>query len=368
MIEFVPNDQQLKVLGGDGEYHDFAGVAYMGDKPILRLDFGNRRHLECTEDHKLITEAGVVRVCDIPLNSFVYCQNGKRTRLKARTATGRIEPVYDLIEVGDGHKYITNGILSHNCEFVTDDETLINPRFLSKMKWTPPEFYTGTVRWYIEPLPNRTYVVGLDPSVGTGGDNSAIQVFMLPEMIQVAEWQHNLSVAKEQVRKLMQILMFLDDNLRSHPEQIGEPEIYWTVENNNIGEHILGIIEDTGEDRFPGMFVSEKKRKGQTRRFRKGMNTDNKKKLSACAKFKSLVESQRMVINSKNIITELKMFVAGDGSYKGKGSAKDDLIMATLLCVRMLDVVLAWSPDVGDLKEYISDDELYENEPMPVVI
>jgi hypothetical protein len=211
-------------------------------------------------------------------------------------------------------------------------------------------------------------VVGLDPSVGTGGDDAAIQVFMLPEMIQIAEWQHNLSVAKEQVRKLMQVLLFLDDELRSHPDQISEPEIYWTVENNTIGEHVLQIIEDTGEDRFPGMFVSEKKRKGQTRRFRKGMNTDNKKKLSACAKFKSLVETNRLKISSKNLLTQLKMFVAREGSFKGKGNAKDDLIMAALLCVRMLDVVLAWSPDVGDLKEFISDDELYGHEPMPVVI
>lgn len=256
------------------------------------------------------------------------------------------------------------------CEFVTDDETLIDSQYLNKLTRlvTPPKFYTGTMRWYAEPLPNRTYVVGLDPSVGTGGDDAAIQVFMLPEMIQIGEWQHNLSLAKEQVRKLMQVLLFLDDTLRDHPEQIGEPEIYWTVENNTIGEHVLQVIEDTGEDRFPGMFISEKKRKGQSKRFRKGMNTDNKKKLSACAKFKSLVETNRLEIKSKNLITQLKMFVAGEGSYKGKGNARDDLVTSTLLCVRMLDVVLAWAPDAGDLKEFISDDELFANEPMPVVI
>lgn len=256
------------------------------------------------------------------------------------------------------------------CEFITDDETLIDSAYLNKItrETKVPAFFTNTVRWYEEPKPNRTYVVALDPSVGTGGDFAAIQVFMLPEMVQVAEWQHNFSVAKEQVRKLMQILMFLDDELRGNGDQQGEPEIYWTVENNTIGEHVLQIIEDTGEDRFPGMFISEKKRKGQTRRFRKGLNTDNRKKLSACAKFKSLVESRRMVLNSRNLVTELKMFVAGDGSFKGKGGAHDDLIMAALLCVRMLDVVLAWSPDVGDLREFISDDELFEHEPMPVVI
>lgn len=255
------------------------------------------------------------------------------------------------------------------CEFITDDETLINPRLLNKLRPKNPEFYTGTVRWYMPPMPNRTYIIGLDPSVGTGGDNAAIQVFMLPEMIQVAEWQHNLSVAKEQVRKLMQILIILDDELRNHPEQNGDPEIYWTVENNTIGETVLNVIEDTGEERFPGTFVSEKKRRGQPRgRFRKGLNTDNKKKLAACARFKSLLESRRMHINSVNLLTELKLFVAGDGSFKAK-SGKDDLVMSALLCVRMLDSVLAWSDDIGDLKEYIDDEGLLEEmEPMPVVL
>ena len=34
-------------------------------------------------------------------------------------------------------------------------------------------------------------LVALDPSMGTGGDNAAIQVFELPSYEQVAEWQHN---------------------------------------------------------------------------------------------------------------------------------------------------------------------------------
>ena len=40
-----------------------------------------------------------------------------------------------------------------------------------------------------------TYVVSLDPSLGTGGDYAAIQVFELePTFEQVAEWQHNLTL------------------------------------------------------------------------------------------------------------------------------------------------------------------------------
>jgi hypothetical protein len=38
------------------------------------------------------------------------------------------------------------------------------------------------------------------------------------------------------------------------------------------------------------------------------------------------------------------------------------------LIVRMLDVAIGWSQNVGDLKEYIDDDELCDSEPMPMVV
>jgi len=256
------------------------------------------------------------------------------------------------------------------CEFVTDDETLINPLTLSRLSGVKPEFYTGTVRWFKDPEPNKTYIAALDPCVGTGYDYAAIQVYELPEMIQVAEWQHNQTAPRQQVAQLMKILFFIDQSLRDHPQQMGDPEIFWTVENNGLGEAILQIIEDTGEERFPGTFVSEKKRKGQSRRFRKGLNTDNRKKLSACARAKSLIESDRMIIKSTQLIKELKTFVSLENSFKAKSGTHDDLVSAMLLCVRMLDVVLGWSNHTGDLREFIDEDELFGEEdfPMPVII
>lgn len=254
------------------------------------------------------------------------------------------------------------------CSFVTDDETLINPLTLIRLNGIPPAYYTGTVRWFAEPQPNKTYLVGLDPSYGTGNDDAAIQVFQLPEMIHVAEWQHNGTVPRGQVRVLMQTLIYLDSVLRENPEQHNEPDIFWTVENNTLGEAILQIIEDTGEERFPGNFISEKKRKGQVRRFRKGLNTNNKSKLSASARLKSLIESDRMTLNSNNLIKQLKSFVSHGASFAAKQGEHDDLVMALLLVVRMLDSVIGWSGGLHELREYIDDAELMESEPMPMTM
>lgn len=260
------------------------------------------------------------------------------------------------------------------CEFISDDDTLINPLTLSHLKSIDPSFYTGTIRWYAEPEPNRTYLVALDPALGTKNDYASIEVFQIPEMIQIAEWQNNSSAPRRQVAVLMEALYALDGILRDNPTQTSAPDIYWTFENNTIGEAILTIVEDTGEERFPGSLVTERRRKGiSMKRVRKGLNTTAKARLSSLARLKSLIESGRMLIHSRNLVKELKNFVAIGNTFRAKPGENDDLVMATSLVVRMIDIVLAWGTTAGngDLREYIDDNELGGDvilEPMPVIV
>jgi hypothetical protein len=73
------------------------------------------------------------------------------------------------------------------CEFIINDETLIAPIKLLDLEGREPLYKTGQVRWYKTPERNRIYVIALDPSLGTGGDPAAIQVFEANTTIQVAE-------------------------------------------------------------------------------------------------------------------------------------------------------------------------------------
>ena len=253
-------------------------------------------------------------------------------------------------------------------KFLSDEETLINPMCLKRLtdRAKNPIFYVETTRWYSEPKSNKGYMVTLDPCHGTGGDFAAIQVFQIPEMIQVAEWSHNNTNPRGQVRVLMQTLVFIDETLRNFDDQMGEPEIYWTVENNGVGEAILTVIEHTGEDRFPGTFVSDRRRAGS--KVRKGMFT-SRSKAAECARLKSLIESDRMILNSKNLVKELKSYVASENSFKAKQGEHDDLVSSTLLIIKLLDYVMRWEDkNTNGLREYIDENELMEIAPLPIVI
>jgi len=100
------------------------------------------------------------------------------------------------------------------------------------------------------------------------------------------------------------------------------------------------------------------------RRYRKGFSTTNRSKIAACAKLKTLVENQTLKIFSKPLISELKTFIAHGGSYAAKIGETDDLVMSTILIVRMLTTLQDYHPE---LSKQITDHSENFIEPLPFI-
>ena len=217
-------------------------------------------------------------------------------------------------------------------------------------------------RWYGKPNGTNTYVVALDPAMGTGGDFAAIQVFELPTYKQIAEWRHNTTPIPAQIRILKDICNYIKECCSNDGQNI-----YWSVENNSIGEGALIVIRDMGEENIPGMCVSEPIRKGHVRKFRKGFNTTHSTKISACTRLKNMVENDKLIINSKVLVSELKAFVASGSSFKAKPGENDDLVSACLLSMRIMAVLKDWDPRVYDtFNQADTGDE--QTPPMPIFV
>jgi len=251
----------------------------------------------------------------------------------------------------------------HDCEFLVYDETLISSIKLADLAGIEPTMKMGQVRWYKKIDPKCTYVIALDPSLGTGGNASGIQVLELPTFDQVGEWHHNLTPVQGQVRVLREITKYIADECNIRGMQ---PSIYYSVENNTVGEAVLVVIEEMGEESIPGMFLSEPIKKGHVRRFRRGFNTTHTSKIAICAKLKHLIETNRMKICSKPLISELKTYVAKGASFAGKAESGDDLVSSLLLAVRMINLLQDWDPAIYDK---MREDRFEEYEmPMPIYI
>ena len=249
----------------------------------------------------------------------------------------------------------------YGCEFLIFDETLIHSIKLAAMEGINPKIQMGQVRWYKKPDPKYNYVIALDPSMGTGGDNAAIQVIELPTYEQVGEWQHNLTAIPGQVRVLRDICTYIKDETKD------QSSIYWSIENNGIGEAALLVVQDFGEENIPGLFISEPMRKGHVRKFRKGFNTTHSSKTTSCARLKTMVENNKLIIKSKPLISELKAFVATASSFQAKPGHSDDLVSSLILALRMITVMKDWDPTVYETFSQIDEEDDYEM-PMPIFV
>lgn len=364
MIEYRQNNGMTVLT--DGGFKPFDGVALMGFKPVFDLIFEGGSGITCTADHKFFTTDGEkIEAANIkPGQAILALNDDGEVILNRIVDLKRSEPVYDLINVGEGNRFYANGILASNCEFVIADETLIDSLKLKEMIGIEPIMKMGECRWYQKPNKDSIYVVSLDPSLGTGGDFAAIEVVELPSMIQVAEWQHNTTAIDGQVKMLKDICRYLVD-----ATAVGRAvNVYWSVENNTVGEAALVAIKNVGEENIPGLFLAEPIKKGHMRKFRKGFSTTHRTKISACSRLKYMIENDVLKINSRPLISELKAYVASGASFRAKRGSHDDLVAAMLLVMRMCAVLADWDPRVFDLMSGRGSIEEEYEPPMPIFI
>jgi len=335
VADLVENKLGLEVLTDTG-WSKFEGVLNKGMRQIAELQLTNTT-IKATLDHDIFT----------PLLSKLAVKK-LRPGMEIHTNTGiqRVvsvkldgtEQVYDLLNVEKNRRFYANDILCSNCEFIINDETLIAPAKLIDLEGIEPTHRTAQVRWYKQPQAGKMYCVGLDPSLGTGGDPAAIQIFEANTTEQIGEWKHNRTPIPEQVRILADIIKYLYSFTKD------EQSIYYSVENNTIGEAALISIEQFGEENIKGYFLSDPTRGAG--RYRKGFNTSPKNKLTACAKLKTMIETNRMKLRSRPLISELKTFIANGVSYQAKQGSTDDLVMATLLVTRMMILLQTYHPEM----------------------
>jgi hypothetical protein len=259
-----------------------------------------------------------------------------------------------------------------NCEFISSDNTLINALALTRLKAKQPLYTLGDVRFYKEISPENTYIVALDPSSGVGLDFAAIQVLEMPSMIQVAEWMHNRTPPRQQIRLMISILKFLKQKMMIS-ENIDDEDtnIFWSFENNNVGEAIISLILEIGEDEFPGALINEPLTTF-AKKYRRGLHTTNKNKVTACSKMKTFIDTDRMTINSPGLIYQLKNFVTAGVGFAGKPGIKDDLVMAMIIALRVALSIESWEafdPDVlRENPDEDSDDDGDDDPMIPILV
>lgn len=239
------------------------------------------------------------------------------------------------------------------CEFLSSDPLLINSITLNNLKPKVPIFTDKGFVFWKNILPKKTYLIGSDVSEGVNRDFSTIQVFELDTLEQVAEFKTN-SLKEAQ---LYQAIKWIISKISTYKDkETGEPPlVYWSFENNSCGA-VIGNLYNQDEN-FP---LNAELISGKAERL--GFRTVNKYKLEACRNLKNLVEKTRngLILNSNQLIFELKNYIASGASYEAKSGCTDDLVSACLIVVRIIKQLSEYEPEIFD-KLYKEDSEFYED-------
>ena len=213
------------------------------------------------------------------------------------------------------------------CDFVGSVHTLIAPSKLKTLAYIDPVYKNGEgFKVYAKPEEKHVYVLTVDVSRGTGQDYSAfciIDITTAPYKL-VATFRNNTMSP-----------MVFPNAIHVAAKQYNNAHVL--VEINDMGGQVADILH--GELEYENLLSSTMRgRKGQvldggfgsgTSQF--GVRTTEVVKRSGCSILKSLVESDRLVIQDFDVIKELFAFVAKKNSFEAEVGYNDDLVMTLVL-------------------------------------
>jgi hypothetical protein len=125
----------MEILTEKG-FKNFEGFIHQGKVgTLLRVFLSGGGSIDCTEDHRFMTVDGVFKEGKKLSQSDSLYPDQKITAIQELDYENGID-VYDAFNVNDTHSYMTNGVISHNCDLIFLDEFA----FVNRAE----EFYTST--------------------------------------------------------------------------------------------------------------------------------------------------------------------------------------------------------------------------------
>ena len=239
------------------------------------------------------------------------------------------------------------------CEFLGSVNTLINPSKLRTMRYRQPSVSNAGLDIYEPVKEDHRYCVTVDVARGDLNDNSAFVIFdvtQIPYRV-VGKYKNN------DIKPMM-----FPGIVEKVARNYNQAEIL--VEVNDIGGQVADTLHYELEyDNL--IMVSQRGRAGQVagsgfsgKGAQLGVRTTKAIKKLGCSNLKTLVESDKIIIEDFDLISEMSTFILkGTSKYEADDGSNDDLMMCCVL--------FAWLSNQTYFKELTDQDiraRLYEEQ------
>lgn len=248
------------------------------------------------------------------------------------------ERLYNKADIfDDGYEWSSQAIAGssleqflqeHNAEFFGSSGTLIRATTLSRLSFVDVVNDNGFYQ-FEKPKEGRKYVATLDCSEGRGQDYHAMQIIDITEFPykQVAVYHSNTAAH-----------LILPDIVFKYLMMYNECPVY--IELNSTGVSIAkSLAMDLEYDNIIcDSFIDL------------GMKQSKRSKAMGCSALKDLIEKDKLIINHKGTIQELRTFSEKGVSWAAEEGFHDDLVMSL--------VIFGWLTTQEKFAEYAGKDEM----------
>ena len=210
-------------------------------------------------------------------------------------------------------------------EFIGSSATLVSGVKLRNLAFFNPVKQEEFLDIYEEPKKGHVYVATVDCSEGVGQDYSTINIIDATQTPykQVAKYRNNNLP-----------LLFFPTVIFSLATRYNTAHVL--IETNNIGQQCVDILHYELE--YENIYKLDHHRikvqrisGGYKRNSHFGIKTTKSVKKIGCANLKTLIESDKLVVNDFDTIAELNTFVRVRDSYEAEEGNNDDLVMGLVL-------------------------------------
>lgn len=324
MASQIKTQSKYEILTAIG-WSNFHGVRRQTAVGIITLSLKSGITLECSLDHQIEVREGFREAKDISIGDEIRTENGYEKITDCHKDLEKRLFVYDALEVEKENKYLTNGIVSHNCQFLGSSGTLISGSKLKELSYSNPLYESEGLYQYEKPIGNHVYAMTVDVSRGKGLDYSTFNLIDITSMPykQVCTFRDNFVSPIDFASIIYRVATAYNGALV-------------LTEINDIGAQVSDtLIMDFGYENM--LYTENAGREGKriSNGFGKitdtGIRTTKSVKSVGCSILKMLIEQNQLLISDFETIQELSRFSKKGNSYEAEPGAHDDLVMNLVL-------------------------------------
>lgn len=193
MINYKEN-KKFQILTPTG-FQPFSGVRQTVKQSTVRLSLSDNTVVEVSPNHKIVFKGKEFLAKEISEGQ----QIGNFVTVVKKEINNTPTFLYDLVDVGIDSLYLTDSFVSHNCDFLSSGDSVIEPEILSYYEETfqidPLEKRGVDHNLWIWEYPDslKSYMVVADVSRGDSTDYSAFHIFDIETAAQIGEYKGKLS-------------------------------------------------------------------------------------------------------------------------------------------------------------------------------